>query len=254
MNNYSFLENSLSKRYPIQDVARTTDVSRWHSVPSHRRQTVAEHQHMVSMFSRELLLRIMPGAKMQDRLLLQEYASFHDVVEGVTGDVPTPFKRYFERFFPDGESPLDALEHKICPEYTELKKCISGTPLERIAKLADILDAIKFIREEGKHQGNLHESVTELRSSMISAVEALMEDDPVARKNALTNVLEGLNKANELEKEDPINRIIIERKAAYKAKVESSKLDFPNLNWGEAFKVMDEVLHGLHMQIDFTDR
>ncbi|MDU8352902.1 YfbR-like 5'-deoxynucleotidase [Pseudomonas syringae pv. actinidiae] len=241
-------------RFPIQDIARAPDVSRWHSLPCYRHQSIAEHQYLVGMYARELLVCIMPEATVIDRLLLLEYVSFHDIPEVLTGDMPTPVKRFFERHFADGISPLSALEESICPELKQLSDSIRGTPMERIAKLADILDAIKFIREEGKHQSNLYESVTDLRGSMMSAIQALLEPDESTRKEGLELVLESLKKADELEKQDPINRISIERTDAYKARVESSRAEYPDLNWDAAYDVLDRVLNGQHLQIDFIER
>lgn len=242
-----------SPRFPIQDIARAPNVTRWHSVPCYRHQSIAEHQYLVQMYARELLACVMPEATVMDRLLLLEFVSFHDIPEVLTGDMATPVKLYFERHFADGISPLNALEESICPEFKQLSDAIRGTPMERIAKLADILDAIKFIREEGKHQGNLYESVTDLRNSMMGAIKALLEPDELSRKEGLELALKALQDADELEKQDPINCISIERTNSYKARIESGRVEYPDLNWDAAYDVLDRVLYGKHLQIDFLD-
>lgn len=242
------------KRYfAIQDTARSANVGRWHSVPCHRYQSIAEHQYLVAMYSRYLLKGIKPDHSTKDRLLILEFALVHDLPEVITGDMATPVKRRLESFYADGQCPLDALEVELCADYADLKVEIEDTPLARIAKLADILEAIKFIKEEGKHQGNTYDSITAMRTSMIELLEAMMGSNAEVRMNDFKRIHGCLKSAEEAEAEDPINRIYLERCRAYDIRVESAKVEWPELNWDVAYQIRDDLLNGRHSQLDFLD-
>ncbi|MEG0869278.1 MAG: YfbR-like 5'-deoxynucleotidase [Hafnia sp.] len=242
------------KRYfLIQDTARASNVGRWHSVPCHRYQSIAEHQYMVTMYGRELLKRIMPSSSVQDRCLLMEYCLVHDLPEVITGDMATPVKLRLESFYADGECPLDKLEVELCQDYADLKEEIDNTPLARIAKLADVLEAIKFIKEEGKHQSNTYDSISVIRDALIDTLDAMLNQNGEARLDDFKRIKESLIEAKDLEAKDPINRIYLERMNAYDVRVESAKEQWPEYDWDEAYKIRHELLFGLHSQIDFID-
>jgi 5'-deoxynucleotidase len=247
-------EKKMFKRYfLIQDTARASNVGRWHSVPCHRYQSIAEHQYLVAMYFRELLKRIMPNHTLAERLLGLEYTLVHDLPEVITGDMATPVKRHLESFYADGECPLDLLESALCQDYADLKEEIEGTPLARIAKLADILEAIKFIKEEGKHQSNTYQSISVIRDALTDTLAAMINGHGEVRLNDFKRIHQTLVDAKELEAQDPINRIYLERTKAYETRVEAAKAEWPDFNWDEALKVRDELLFGLHSQIDFID-
>lgn len=137
--------------FPISNAAHSSDVARWHIVGSHRRQSLAEHSFNVPMFATYLVAEIHPEISESDQLLMLYGGLWHDQAENKSGDIPTPAKRYVEKFFPKGESPFDVLEAAMCPPYARLKTRLEGTYLEVILKLADIMDAAHFIATSGSN-------------------------------------------------------------------------------------------------------
>lgn len=244
-----------SKRYfKIQDTARSPNVSRWHSVPCYRHQSIAEHQYLVAMYARYLLKAINPDYTEKDLLLILEYSLVHDLPEVITGDMATPVKRRLEGLYPDGQCPLDQLEAELCQDYADLKERADNTPLARIMKLADILEAIKFIKEEGKHQANTNDSITVIRDSLIETLDAMLGAHSEVRERDFKRIRETLIKAKRIEEEDPINRIYLERCDAFNTRVEAAKIEWPEFDWDAAYKVRDDLLYGRHSQLDFMDK
>lgn len=279
-------------KFGIQDVFRSANVTRWHSVNCHRYPSIAEHSYLVTMYARELLARIMPDATVQEQLDLMQYALVHDLPEVLTGDMATPIKRKLESLYPEGQSPLDKIEEDLCPDYKIMKDKVKDTALIRIAKLADILEAIKFIDVEGKRQSSCHENnvkIIEIMDSMKSMISNLIKmnkkespslikkfftkkDDvqnevskmfseekneievpETEESRSLKNIEKALNELSNREKNDSISRIKEERVKAYNIRVEQAKAEFPELNWDEAYAVMDELLNKAQSQIDFID-
>lgn len=133
----------------MQDIARSGHVTRWHSVRCARNQTLAEHHYLVAMIARELMTRLLGGnLPAETRLQVLEYALIHDTPELIMGDLPSPLKRRIAEIS-GNEDPLSRIEHEIAPDITERKFMLQGTALAFIVKIADLLDACLFIREEG---------------------------------------------------------------------------------------------------------
>ena len=135
----------------LADLARSGHVTRWHSVRTSRDQTLAEHHYMVTRISNRLAKDIL-GPDLDDSGLLQimEYASLHDTPELLMGDLPSPLKRHIELISGDN-NPIEAIEREIAPWLTEMKESTRKTHPEYllIVKLADIMDALVFITDEG---------------------------------------------------------------------------------------------------------
>ena len=135
----------------LADLARSGHVTRWHSVRTSRDQTLAEHHYMVTRISNRLAKDIL-GPDLDDSGLLQimEYASLHDTPELLMGDLPSPLKRHIE-LISGANNPIEAIEREIAPWLTEMKESTRKTHPEYllIVKLADIMDALVFITDEG---------------------------------------------------------------------------------------------------------
>ena len=101
------------------------------------------------MIARELMRRLLgesiPAAT---RLLVLEYALTHDTPELLMGDLPSPLKRRIAEVAGE-QDPLARIEREIAPEIAERKAALQGSALAYIVKLADLMDACLFIREEG---------------------------------------------------------------------------------------------------------
>lgn len=133
----------------FRDLARAGHVTRWHSVRVGRPQTLAEHHYLVSMFTNKLAKDILPDITDTDRLQMVEYAMWHDLPEIICGDLPSPLKRRIEQLCPDN-NPVEVIEEQVAPWLIALKQRIQVKPEQAIiVKLADIIDAILFIEQEG---------------------------------------------------------------------------------------------------------
>ncbi|WP_094300750.1 YfbR-like 5'-deoxynucleotidase [Imhoffiella purpurea] len=133
----------------MQDIARAGHVTRWHSVRCARNQTLAEHHYLVTMITRELMMRILGDAlPAETRLLVLEYALTHDAPELLTGDLPSPLKRRIAEIT-GADDPLSRIEREIAPEIAARKSALAGSALALIVKLADLMDGCLFIHEEG---------------------------------------------------------------------------------------------------------
>lgn len=134
----------------LQDISRSGHVTRWHSVRTLRNQTLAEHHYMVSMLVNRMAKEI-PLEPLSDseRLLLIEYAMWHDTPELLMGDLASPLKRRIEEIS-GNDNPIEKIENEIAPWLVNLKEKIKTKPeLYIIFKLADMMDAIIFIFQEG---------------------------------------------------------------------------------------------------------
>ena len=133
----------------MQDIARAGHVTRWHSVRCARNQTLAEHHYLVTMIARELIRRILgDDLPAETRLLALEYALTHDAPELLMGDLPSPLKRRIAEVAGNAD-PLARIEREIAPEIAARRDALQGSALAAIIKLADLMDAGLFIREEG---------------------------------------------------------------------------------------------------------
>lgn len=143
--------NMTLPKLTLADLARSGHVTRWHSVRTSRDQTLAEHHYMVTRISNRLAKDII-GPDLTDSGLLRimEYASLHDTPELLMGDLPSPLKRHIEHLSGDN-NPIEDIEREIAPWLFEMKEAIQRTNPEYliIVKLADIIDALVFISDEG---------------------------------------------------------------------------------------------------------
>ena len=139
--------------FDIRNLPFAGTVTRWHSVNCHRYPSIAEHSALVALYAREIAARVHPELSAEQQVLLYELALTHDLSEIVTGDMPSPIKRALREHFKGSESPIDSLERSICPDAARLEdqaKQPEQGYLYRILKLADILDALVVINQEGK--------------------------------------------------------------------------------------------------------
>ena len=116
----------------LKDILRAQNVKRWVIVNTSRGQSLAEHTFNVIAITRELCAILgIPDAR------TMKYAFDHDLDEILTGDIPTPAKK---RLGIEGGG-YDGKSREMCSD-VEIA----------IVKLADILEAILFIEENGVGQ------------------------------------------------------------------------------------------------------
>ncbi len=146
---FKMKEQSIPK-INLQDISRSGHVTRWHSVRTLRDQTLAEHHYMVTMLVNKMVKDI-PTEPLSDseRLLLIEYSLWHDTPELLMGDLASPLKRRVEDIC-GSNNPIEQIEKEIAPWLATLSEKIKAKPeLHIIFKLADTMDAIVFINQEG---------------------------------------------------------------------------------------------------------
>ncbi len=117
----------------LHDILDAGRVRRFHTVPSHPQQTVAEHSWGATM----ILLYIYPGATSACIVHMLS----HDIGERATGDVPAHAKW-------NNQGLRDALHNVEQKELGRLGFDPTGLPLseQAAAKCADLLDLLIFCR------------------------------------------------------------------------------------------------------------
>ena len=140
----------------INDLYRLTAVSRWHIVQTDKQQSVAEHSFIVTLLAMEIAFVMDIG----NNINMVVHALFHDAAEAFTGDIPSPVRKFLNM------EDRKKLEERVLGDYA---KCISDDPLiKTIVKIADVAEAIKFLRIYGKNshaekvRGKLDKELTTL--------------------------------------------------------------------------------------------
>lgn len=128
------------------ELARASHIKRWHIVNTANQQNLAEHHYNVTVIGLELHKRITsdkPTAALMAALL------FHDAAEIRYGDIPTPGKAFMRKTLGDFDG--DFFEHMDSALVPELPyTCGAVLPhYEPIIKLADLIEAAWWIRENG---------------------------------------------------------------------------------------------------------
>lgn len=152
---------------------RACHVRRWHIVQVAREQTLAEHSFAVAVIAGSLAasMRWQGLLKEPDQLMLLNYALQHDIVEVKTGDMPTPFKRAIEK--EGGAESLDRAENAMSEDYMMLKRRTRGTEVEAIVKLADQMEAIYFLQDNGlgAHALQVLDGLRKILAEMVNDIE-----------------------------------------------------------------------------------
>ena len=129
-------------------------------------------QCLGALYAREIAAACTRPVREQ-QVTLYELALTHDLSEIVTGDMPSPIKRALKAHFQGTQSPIDTLERAICPDAARLEdeaKQPEQAYLYRILKLADILDALVVINQEGK--GSAREAISKERGEAFDELVA----------------------------------------------------------------------------------
>lgn len=129
------------------DLLRASHTKRWTIVNTTRQQTLAEHLFNVAMISEKLAQAIGWDCVINtdNFLKLQTWALMHDIPEVYTGDIPTPFKRALRRQGTD----IEAIEDEFAEGYEDIAAEAEGTEYGMIVKIADMLEAIWFLKDHG---------------------------------------------------------------------------------------------------------
>jgi len=149
-----------ANRLSLKDLSRAGHVTRWHTVRTVRQQTLAEHLYLVTVVAQAMLEKISSASPSNsDRWKLASWTLRHDSPELVLGDIPTPMKHLIRTYAE--RDVISDIEADICADFQRAKDRIESTYLARVAKLADLADAISFIAAEGT---NDHAQVIEQKT------------------------------------------------------------------------------------------
>jgi 5'-deoxynucleotidase YfbR-like HD superfamily hydrolase len=162
---------------------RACHVKRWHIVQTHRTQTLAEHSFAVAVIAGSLATACGYKGLLHDRLrlLLLQTALTHDLIEVRTGDMPTPFKRELEKV--GGPGIVERAEDCVDSDFSGSMRQSAGTEIETIVKLADQIEAIFFLQDNGYGQHAV-EVLDGLRCNLAKAVDAAEQQWPAMQVRA----------------------------------------------------------------------
>ena len=133
----------------VYEQLRACHVRRWHIVQTSREQTLAEHSFAVAVIAGSLAAAMRWRELLHDsgKLKLLQWSLSHDIIEVRTGDMPTPFKRELEAV--GGKGIVEKAEDRVDIETMGAYRKVRGTDVETIVKLADQIEAIFFLQDNG---------------------------------------------------------------------------------------------------------
>lgn len=129
------------------DMARSTDVKRWHIINTTRPQTMAEHGFMTALIALQLSELLQTTGSMFDspreQFMFLCAALYHDMPETIYGDPPTPAKHVFREFVQNLRL-FDELDMVLMPNIPYAGGLLSPK-LGQIIKMSDLIEAYHFL-------------------------------------------------------------------------------------------------------------
>jgi 5'-deoxynucleotidase len=157
----------------IYEQLRACHVKRWHIVQTSREQTLAEHSFAVAVIAGSLAAAMRWNGLLQEsgKLKLLQWALAHDIIEVRTGDMPTPFKRDLEAV--GGKGIVEKAEDRVDADTMAAYRQVRGTDIETIVKLADQIEAIFFLQDNGvgAHAKQVLDGLRAILSDMVNEAE-----------------------------------------------------------------------------------
>lgn len=172
---------------------RACHVKRWHIVQTAREQTLAEHSFAVAVIAGSLATAMGYKGLMHSHLQLRllQWALSHDIMEVRTGDTPTPFKHKLEEAA--GYDVVHKAEELTDHEASGAYRIVKGTEIETIVKLADQIEAIFFLQDNGigAHALQVLDGLRSILSTMVDEAEVNWPELNV--RSAVRKVLHDVN-------------------------------------------------------------
>ena len=157
----------------VYEQLRACHVKRWHIVQTSREQTLAEHSFAVAVIAGSLAAAMRWNGLLQEsgKLKLLQWALAHDIIEVRTGDMPTPFKRDLEAV--GGKGIVEKAEDRVDADTMAAYRQVRGTEIETIVKLADQIEAIFFLQDNGvgAHAKQVLDGLRAILSDMVNEAE-----------------------------------------------------------------------------------
>lgn len=168
---------SRANQVTFYDLMRLQSIKRWTIIETARPQSVAEHSFNVLWITLALLEKAQMANSVQSEVLLA--ILLHDASEALTGDMPTPAKAIVREY---GDADIwKRIEHTIAPRSVcgvRIGNNLSSFgKIMRIAKLADTLEAHRFLTEYaiGAHSKSI---VKEMFERVRAETKSLEKDYP----------------------------------------------------------------------------
>lgn len=152
----------ITHNYPLM-LRRLNFVPRWGIIPTIRKQSVGEHTFGVCVALKWLLKHYIPASTTEE-LAAFEYAIEHDVLESISGDMPSPFKR----------AVLGSATDEFEAQFPHNKV---SSHIKEIVGMADKLEAIAFLWEEERMGNQCVKNVIEQLTSRF--VDQIKHFEPV---------------------------------------------------------------------------
>ena len=157
----------------VYEQLRACHVRRWHIVQTSREQTLAEHSFAVAVIAGSLAAAMRWNGLLQEsgKLKLLQWALAHDIIEVRTGDMPTPFKRDLEAI--GGKGIVEKAEDRVDADTMAAYRQVRGSDIETIVKLADQIEAIFFLQDNGvgAHAKQVLDGLRAILSDMVNEAE-----------------------------------------------------------------------------------
>lgn len=160
---------------------RLTEVKRWGLVATAREQSVAEHSYRVLLIATACYDYMENGTphNSYDRIAISSFAIVHDILEVLSGDLDSHFKRALKASYPHAYDDVLAnmagnrddaaeLRHTVMAE----ERAAKGSVVEVIVKVADLLEAVLFLRAYGTNREHAAHVCNDIMMRLYDYIEA----------------------------------------------------------------------------------
>jgi len=175
----------------LRRMRRLAIVPRWAVIPTLQDQSVAEHSYHVAhiaLWVSRFHLVAFDGC-LDDEILY--YALIHDEAEAITGDIPSPAGRL--------AIPGKSLQYEL---KNELGAVNASDAIRLILKVADLLEALLFVYEEGR-LGN--KGLAHVEADIVSRLtQTIVKTEWLNSKTTVHQMIEQFFKVYAVET-DPVN-------------------------------------------------
>lgn len=125
-------------------------IRRWQIVRTFHTQSVADHSFRVWVLATHLYDSLFPVPHNSfGRELVSKWAVMHDMDEVLTGDIPSTVKTLLEQISPGVMGKFQDRLLVDMPTVAEVRNGISNTMEEILVKIADNVEAILYLADDG---------------------------------------------------------------------------------------------------------
>jgi 5'-deoxynucleotidase len=174
----------------LNEQMRAQHVKRWGIVQVAREQTIAEHMYGVAVIAGHLATRLgWEGLKNPERqLTLLRWALSHDLIEVLTGDLASPFKSQAKML---NDVFVEQVEGSMSPWYAAMRARVADPEVEMIVKLADMIEALNFITDNGLGQHAVRQVESDIRTRLTDMIREYSKTFPQFRIQAAVDATFG---------------------------------------------------------------